>query len=242
MQFLASIVKPSIFTGILAVFTGLVGFYITNVVESLRSGHTAVHYFEPHAETDTVFFHLVNVSRTNRIDSASFVIMCADQATNCFVMVPGAIPPSPVSEVTTPPNFGRQIDGGESGPAAVRVCLGAIASSRTSVRVAPEGGMATPLMALYDPWSEDCAPADADATNLLLLERHDPHAFLVQHYFTAITIALLVSATILAMTGIGVIVCGFWKEREATDEETSIQDKELVFLSYRIGGPGDEPR
>ncbi|TJZ89706.1 hypothetical protein FA743_18025 [Paracoccus gahaiensis] len=222
MRFLSELIRPSIFTGILAVFTGLVGFYITNVVESLRSGYTAVYYFEPDASAETVVFHLVNVSRTKRIDAASFVIKCADQSKDCFGMIPGVSPPSPVSEVTTPPNFGRQIDGGGSGPATVRVCLGAIASSRTSVRVAPTGGKVTPLMALYDPWSSDCAPDIKEATNLLLLGRRDPHAFLVRHYFTVITVALAVSAAILAVTGLGIIVRGIWKKKEVPDEAPGV--------------------
>lgn len=202
---------PNIFTGILTVFIGLVGFYITNVVESLRSGYTAVHYFEPQRETETVVFHLVNVSRSKRIDAARFLIKCSDQAAECFKIVPGSNPASFVSEVTTPPNFGRQIDSGRSGPAAIQVCLGAIASSRTSIRVAPKGGKSVPLIALYDPWSKDCAPTDAEATNLLLLGRRDPHAFFVQHYFTLITAALVVSSAILAITGIGIAAHRFWK-------------------------------
>lgn len=222
MRVFAELVRPNIFAGILAVFTGLFGFYITNVVESLRSSHTAIHYFEPDAETKTIIYHLINVSRTKRIDAASFVIKCANQAQDCFDIVPGTDPPTPVSEVTTPPNFGRPIDDKRSGPAAIRVCLGAIASSRTSVRVAPADGEATPLIALYDPWSNNCAPSDTEATNLLLLEQSDPHAFFVQHYFWLITRALFVSAALLAVTGAGIIVWGFLKNRNTPDEELSV--------------------
>lgn len=241
MRILSDLIKPSIFTGVLAVFTGLVGFYITNVVESLRSGYTAIHYFESEMATETVVFHLINVSRTKRIEAASFVIKCSDQSTDCFGMIQGSSPASLMSEITTVPNFGRQIDGGQSGPAAIRVCLGAIASSRTSIRVAPKDGAAEPLMVLYDPWSEDCRPTDLEATNLLLLGPSDPHAFFVQHYFTLITVALAVSAAILAMTGVGILARRYLKEKEDSDVPV-VQGKEVVFLSYRIGGSDDRSR
>lgn len=197
-----SVAETGLFATLLAAFTTLVGFYVTNVVEELRSGYTAVYSFSPDQKTNTVVFNIDNISRTKLIESANFVIKCADQSTKCFEPLPNRKPITYVSSVTTAPNYGRRIDTGTSGPAEINVCLGAIASSRTSVRIKPEQGSHAKLIALYDAWAKDCRANTEDARNILLLKPDNPHAFLTRRYFEIFAYTLIAFAVTLIFVAI----------------------------------------
>jgi hypothetical protein len=214
--------NPSLFTAILGIFSAVLGFYITHVVEELRSGYTAIYEFETNENSDEVLFHLDNISRSKRIEAASFVIKCKDQRENCFKPLDEKTADGVtfVRGVTTAPNFGRPIDSSLSGPASIQVCLGAIALSRTSLKFRPEDGARSDLIALYDPWSENCGATKDDASNLLLLRTFDPHAFLTKHYFVAATWALVGSTLWLLLTGF--FFLNTYKREEVKDEPDQI--------------------
>lgn len=216
--FISKLLTPNLFTKLLVGFAALAGFYITHVVEDLRSGYTATYVFKPDPSTNSVVFHLNNISRSKIIEAASFVIKCADQNNDCFSFAPSSNPAAFVNELTTAPNFGRPINSGRSGPAAVEVCLGAIAASQTSIRIFPKGGSDTGLLALYDPWSTGCPAIDPEAKNLLLLQPSDPHAFFTRHFFTFLSYALLISVIILIITGILLLLRPINKPKEVGDD------------------------
>lgn len=201
MKFVSDLLNNSFIKGALALAATISAFYITNVVESLRSNHTAIYYFERDRENETVLFHLINISRSKKIDAARFILMCKDQNDNCFGDLPGISPGTLVSQATTSPNFGREIDDRKSAPGRIDICLGLIPSSQTSVRVAPTGGSIVPLIALYDPWYQDCSLSKKE-DSLLLLRKGDLHALVAQHYFTFVTIALLSSIALIIFVGV----------------------------------------
>jgi hypothetical protein len=232
MSQLASLIfRPSLFTWSLAIFTTLIGFYITNVVEDLRSGATAVYYFDFDRKSGLTRFHLVNASRKIKIDAADFVIKCIDQRADCFQPLPNS-GEKYVSEITSAPNFSRPIKSGKSAAGAIQVCLGAIASSRTSISFLTSEGKRSKIMALYDAWSSDCKSENQEAQNLLLLKSTDPHAFFVQHYFDIISYLLLFSTIIIVLTGIGVAIRELRGQKEVANEPHD----SFVVISYRSGG------
>lgn len=66
MKFVSDLLNNSFIKGALALAATISAFYITNVVESLRSNHTAIYYFERDRENETVLFHLINISRSKK--------------------------------------------------------------------------------------------------------------------------------------------------------------------------------
>lgn len=197
--------KPGVFTNILAIFTAMVGFYVTSVVEELRSGHTAIYSFERDWETKTILFHLENISRARRIDKANILIRCKDQQEECFTPLTeanGSTPSQYVRLHVTSPNFGRPLDEGNSTSGTINVCLGAIAGSRSSVRFELHDSMHTELIAFYNPWSNRCGAESPEATNILLLRPRDLHAIAAKHYFSVIGGALTASLLALLVTAV----------------------------------------
>ena len=193
-----AVFKPGLFTGIFAIFTAMVGFYITGVVEELRSGYTAIYSFEQDSPSRTVLFHLDNISREKRIDKANILIRCKDQRTDCFKKLSAGEYALPK---IAPPNFGRPLDAGNSTSEIINVCLGAIASSRSSVRFAVADDLHTDLIALYNPWSQRCGADSPEATNILLLGPWDLHAIAAKHYFTVIGVFLILFLVALFASG-----------------------------------------
>jgi hypothetical protein len=201
----ATVFRPGPFTGILAIFTTLVGFYITSVVEELRAGYTAIYSFERNVKDGTVLFHLDNISRAKRIDAANFRIRCTDQdQQDCFGLISHGDSMEFVWDAATAPNFGRPVDPGRSNPTEINVCLGVIAASRTSVEFRPKLGLNAELIAFYDPWSTSCKSSETGEADLFLLTPHDTHAFVSRYYFSLMTYALGAGALILVVTGLGI--------------------------------------
>lgn len=194
----AAVFRPGVFTGVLAIFTAMVGFYVTSVVEELRSGYTAIYSFERDWKSKTILFHLDNVSRTKRIDKANILIRCRDQRSDCFTPLNDE---DYAVQTITPPNFGRPLEAENSTSDTINVCLGAIASSRSSMRFAVLSQMHTDLVALYNPWSSRCGASNPEATNILLLRPWDLHAIAAKHYFTAVGVSLLIFLVALLATG-----------------------------------------
>lgn len=198
-----AVLAPGVFTSILAIFTAMVGFYVTSVVEELRSGHTAIYSFERDRKTQTILFHLENISRAKRIEEANILIRCKDQRMRCFKPIAEA-DGSTVSQYArpevTPPNFGMPLNEGNSTSDTINVCLGAIAGSRSSLRFKLHDSMQTELIALYNPWSKRCGAESPEATNILLLRPWDLHAIAAKHYFSAIGVALIVFLVALSAT------------------------------------------
>lgn len=208
---IAQFASPKIISGLTAIVITFVGFYISHVVEDLRSGYTATYMFESDTKTKSVVFHLNNISRSKRIEAASFVIRCENQDSECFSTLEDSKPPVFVREVQTAPNFGRPIVPDSSGPAAIQVCLGAIAGARTSVRFLPSGGPDSNLLALYDPWSETCTSTDPEAQNLLLLHPKDIHAFLALNFFGILTYLLILTIGIPLFSFFVLSMCGVFR-------------------------------
>lgn len=201
-----AILRPNLFTWLLAVVTGLIGFYVTVVVEELRSGHTATYSFRPDRKTGTVEFHLTNLSRTHQISKANFLIRCEGQKLKCFA--PFENKNSNIETFSKllfiPPNFGRPTTGNYSNETEISVCLGAIANSSTAIKISPEQGSSANLMAFYNPWSKTCSPNNDSERNLLLLKPWDLHAVFAKYYFSFISFTLIIAVVLLLLTAISI--------------------------------------
>ncbi|WP_138464974.1 hypothetical protein [Poseidonocella sp. HB161398] len=208
-QFISGLLQSTVFTGIFALFSGFVGFYLTNVVEDLRSGRTAVYYFSTDAKTGLTDLHLENVSRTIQIENANFLVRCKDQRGQCFIPFESGKTGKPVwvEAASTPPNYTAPIADEHSGGAVLDFCMNAIPSSRSSARFRLAAEAAVELELFYNPWPdgtrERCGPVQA--RNLLLLTRWDPHAFLARYYFDAIFWALAGALVLLALAFFGTV-------------------------------------
>lgn len=184
-----------------SIFFSLASFYVTVVVEELRSGYSAIYDFAPKETTQTVEFNVYNLSRAHQLTAANFLIRCADQNKSCFE--PFQQSNNNKSDYVflehRPPNLGREIDSVHSTPAEINVCLTVIANSWTAIQFRPKEGINTHLVALYDPLSKWCSPKDKAEENVLLLHPYDLHAIVTRYYFEIIsfTIAALALTIIL---------------------------------------------
>lgn len=206
--------RPGLLTWLVTATTGLTCFYVTVVVEELRSGHTATYRF--HTEDDNTYFTLRNLSRAHQISAANIQIRCGDQRPDCFDLLTDekGRETDYVSLQLDPPNFGRPLDAGRSNPTEINVCLGAIAGSATTVKIRTQDRKKQ-LRAFYNPWAEWCEPGPEGAANLLLLKPLDPHAIATRYYFWLVSAALAICISLLALTGASLAAGYARKESQA---------------------------
>lgn len=227
--------RPSAFATVFAVVSGIIAFYVTSVVEEVRSGPSASYSFKPSQTGDQTMFVLENLSRTHSIKDAHFYLRCADFPKGCFEKFQDNGKDVFAGTVVNAPNFGRgDLGDVESAPPVISFCLSAIASSKTSVRFKANVPVSK-LQVLYDPWSTQCGATEP--APLLLLKKNNPHAVLARWYFDLFTWVLGFSAVYFLL----MLLKFLFGTRGNDDEETNATE-EAVFLFglRRNGGASDD--
>lgn len=199
---LNELLKSNGATAVLSGFIALSGFYVTHVVEELRSGRTATYHFGSNHETGTSYFYLSNISRRYAIKGARIIIKCSDQRNNCFDPLIGKNGQLVfVREVSKPPIFARPIQGNQSAASLIQICLSVIPSSTARIEFSTPEAHKNDLMAMYDPWYKGCEDNDTKDASLLLLNRFDMHALVARYYFNIVAVILLFFVVLLAWAG-----------------------------------------
>lgn len=207
---------PGKFTAILTVITAVVAFYVTSVVEEIRSGPSASYAVERGDRKGERVFVLENLSRTHAIRGAQIQLWCKDGSL-CFKKFQNKDEEVYAAQrIHAPnlPNFDLKIEGA---PPAVSFCLSAIASSKSAVRVS---SMARPrdIVVLYDPWSDKCGVATGQKP-LLLMKKWNPHAAFARWYFEVFSIVLALSALYFLLMLIAILREVFAAGQEKDMEE-----------------------
>ncbi|WP_319413727.1 hypothetical protein [uncultured Cohaesibacter sp.] len=213
--------QSSIFKWILTLVLSLSSFYVTTVVEEVRSGHSAIYSFVPHRENGNIAFHLHNISRVHQISDANFLIRCADQKATCFENFQNPQEDSNIYALPKheAPNMAQEIDNSRSNSTEINICLRAITNSTTTIQLKPAEGASAKLIAFYNPWSNWCKPSQEDSKNLLLLKPLDPLALFTRHYFELISILLVAAFAALLIAGLSMTA------HKDNSKEISIDEK-----------------
>ena len=234
MNLISRIFEAKLLAYVIAAFTGLAGFYITTVVEEVRTRKSAIYSFEKADMPSVYYFHLENISREKSIHEGEYYLMCEDGKADCFLPIPATDPAEFVQRVTNAPNYGAPIGNNRSSRAELRFCLGAIPDSTTGIAFMSDRASTRDFILLYDPWATDCGSTAEEPGQILLLKPFNLHAIAAKYYFAIISVALIVSALALLIGGFGYLRAHAAYPTEDNDEDTEKPRFEFWCLSAGI--------
>jgi len=236
-----------------AVFTAIVGFYVTTVVEEIRSGVALVYVV---ARTDEVSrISIYNASRSAYVTELQIGMSCVQDVQNegCF------LPDAPKT-----PEYHAPIKGEILEPlvdaSTVDFKVSLLPGARVSYSVGSDPGNKTGLLFKTFPQRPSAPKASAPKTGLfaiadalagaskappapVFLDAGTITGFLVQHYFSAIAWAMVASCVllgILALIVAGRAAVSLFLSKEP-DNERQLVSLNLVYRSApaKLGEGGD---
>ncbi|MBT0779256.1 hypothetical protein [Paracoccus sp. pheM1] len=243
-----------------AVFTAIVGFYVTTVVEEIRSGVALVYDVERTDETSRLSIY--NASRSASVTELPIGMSCVNDVENADCFRPDA-PRLPEYHVPIKGEILRPLVDASTVDFEVSLLPGA----RVSYSVGSDPGNKTGLLFKTFPQRPADPPAPPPKTGLyaiadaladpseapptpVFLDARTITGFLVQHYFSVIAWAMVVSCLLLAIFAL--IVAGratlslIWSKEP--DNERQLVCLDLVYRAAPaepragggegLGGPG----
>lgn len=224
-----------------AMFVAVIGFYVTTVVEELRSGEVIVYEakrspaFSSHGN-QTIVFSLANVSRDKTVSDLKIGMRCKSGDISCFL-------DETYNEEYFAPIKGK-IENVITDIQTTVFSVSLLPGARVALERQANSKNQSDLIVVYFPTSPAnerqgqsllqaiglvAKPATPPDATPVLLKRHSVTALFVEHYFTVVAIAMLLSAVLL-VSMLGYYI--FKVVKQEPEGENEVQNL-AVSLTYR---------
>lgn len=201
-------------SAVIAIFTAIIGFYVTTVVEEIRSGTAVIYDVERHDRRAVVF--LKNASREATVRNLHVGVSCSDfSKQTCFPVAPSEREISitrfaPISGNATAPR---------TTPVTLEFRATLVAGAEVQVTIPSNSENKSDLLFVYFPNFSEPVASDTEPTLIetirdalknpsppqetpVFLERGSLTALFVEYYFSFMALAMLVT-TILLLISMG---------------------------------------
>ncbi|MDU8913346.1 hypothetical protein [Aestuariicoccus sp. MJ-SS9] len=246
-------------SALIAIFTAIIGFYVTTVVEEIRSGVAIVYSLERSQQTSRL--KLYNASRTATVTNLKVAMKCVedDQSGDCFVVDENGL-------VNVSPRFFAPIAAGLdrssifADASAIQAVVALSPGARIELSVASNPANKSGLLFVNFPATAPTQNADqsgAPETGLhaiaealrapksaqrtpVFLSGSSITGRMVEHYFTTVAWAMVAASILLALTTCFWLVSSFMAvfAKKETKDDADQAPAAFIFIRGPSGSGG----